>query len=290
MTNPVSAAAARAADRSAVSGYPASNATNAGITTSSAPRSKGGSGPDATDGTTERAVFAGYLRPGGAVAARSADAGPSDGSRQSGRPAGPAAPSRVSAGGAHGVAPMDHARFHEMLQGGAERPQGLDAGTMGRARRAYLTDGATEVAPLSPPPFSAATDVAAARRPSNPAPESDQSRLFVDGARGGISFRRGAAPGFAPDAAAVPTTIEPKIEAQMGQRGWTRQAIEDLIARPDRTVPTRHSRFDQTQGKRLDDPAMGYAARDGSYVVRNERTGAVVQVSDKREPGWKAPW
>ena len=68
------------------------------------------------------------------------------------------------------------------------------------------------------------------------------------------------------------------------------KAIEDLIARPDRTVPTRHSRFDEVQGKRLDDPAMGYAARDGAYVVRNERTGGVVQVSDKRQPGWKAPW
>lgn len=285
MTNPVSAAAVRSANRSTVSGYAASNVTNSGITASSAPRSNGVAGPDATGGTAEPAVFPGYLRPGAAVAARGAEAEPSGGGRRSGRPA---TPSQDGAGGVHGVASVDYARYHEMLQGGAERSQRLDAGTVERARRAYLTDGVKEASPISPPPPSVGTD--AARRPSDPAPDSDGARLFVDGARGGISFRRGAAPGFAPDAASVPTTIEPKIEAQMGQRGWTRQAIEDLIAHPDRTVPTRHSRFDETQGKRLDDPAMGYAARDGSYVVRNERTGAVVQVSDKREPGWKAPW
>ncbi|MBC3456567.1 colicin E5-related ribonuclease [Pseudomonas mosselii] len=27
-----------------------------------------------------------------------------------------------------------------------------------------------------------------------------------------------------------------------------------------------------------------------SYVVRNDRTGAIVQVSNKNDPEWVAPW
>ncbi|MBN8937989.1 MAG: hypothetical protein J0H01_00800 [Rhizobiales bacterium] len=191
--------------------------------------------------------------------------------------------------GAQGMASADYARYHEMLQGAAERPPGADAATVERARRAYLKDGAKEASSVAPAPLAAGTGVAA-RRLADPGPYAGQPRLFIDGAWGGVPLRQEAAPRFAAEATPVPTTIEPKIEAQMGQRGWTRQAIEDLIARPDRTVPVRHSRFDEIQGKRLDEPAMGYAAWDGSYVVRNERTGAVVQVSDKRQPGWKAPW
>ncbi|MHC8304902.1 colicin E5-related ribonuclease [Pseudomonas sp. PB3P13] len=41
---------------------------------------------------------------------------------------------------------------------------------------------------------------------------------------------------------------------------------------------------------RLNDPATGYVAKDGSYVVRNDRTGAIVQVSDKNDKNWVAPW
>lgn len=43
-------------------------------------------------------------------------------------------------------------------------------------------------------------------------------------------------------------------------------------------------------GARLNDPATGYIAKDGSYVVRNDRAGAIVQVSNKNCPEWVAPW
>ncbi|MGL4288675.1 MAG: colicin E5-related ribonuclease, partial [Phreatobacter sp.] len=285
-------AAVRAANRSTVSGHAAGSAPNAAVKASSAPGTIASSGPEASGWATERVAFPGHLRPGGIVETRGGDAGPSEAGRRQGGPVaaggppGQALPSQGGGGGAPGMASADYARYHEMLQGPAERPQRLDAGTVERARRAYGGGSTLEVSPAALP---VVTDVAA-RRLTDPAPDTGEPRLIVDGARGGVSSRRQAAPGFAPDAAPVRTTIEPKIEAQLGQRGWTRQAIEDLIARPDRTVPTRHSRFDEVQGKRLDDPAMGYAARDGAYVVRNERTGGVVQVSDKRQPGWKAPW
>ncbi|WP_445262408.1 colicin E5-related ribonuclease [Pseudomonas sp. LF-5] len=49
-------------------------------------------------------------------------------------------------------------------------------------------------------------------------------------------------------------------------------------------------RFFPVSGTRLNDPATGYVAKDGSYVVRNDRTGAIVQVSDKNDKNWVAPW
>ncbi|WP_369335435.1 colicin E5-related ribonuclease, partial [Pseudomonas sp.] len=34
---------------------------------------------------------------------------------------------------------------------------------------------------------------------------------------------------------------------------------------------------------RLNDPATGYIAKDGSYVVKNDRTGKIVQVSNRKD-------
>lgn len=40
----------------------------------------------------------------------------------------------------------------------------------------------------------------------------------------------------------------------------------------------------------MDDPATAYYSGRGGYVVRNNRTGDIVQVSNRTDPGWKAPW
>ncbi len=88
----------------------------------------------------------------------------------------------------------------------------------------------------------------------------------------------------------ISITIEPKIANQMGKRGWTEDSIQSLIDRPAKTVVTRDTRFDGVSGSRLNDPATGYIASDGSYVVRNDRTGAIVQVSNKNDLEWSAPW
>ena len=84
--------------------------------------------------------------------------------------------------------------------------------------------------------------------------------------------------------------IEPKIAQQMGKRGWTTDSLESVIANPTKTVVTKDTRFDPVSGTRLNDPATDYVAKDGSYVVRNDRTGAIVQVSDKNDKNWVAPW
>jgi filamentous hemagglutinin len=40
----------------------------------------------------------------------------------------------------------------------------------------------------------------------------------------------------------------------------------------------------------MNDPATAYYGRRGGYVVRNNRTGDIVQVSNRTDPGWGAPW
>lgn len=88
----------------------------------------------------------------------------------------------------------------------------------------------------------------------------------------------------------IPTVVEPKIAQQMGKRGWTTESLESVISNPSKTIVTKDTRFDPSSGTRLNDPATGYVAKDGSYVVRNDRTGAIVQVSDKNDKNWVAPW
>jgi filamentous hemagglutinin family protein len=88
----------------------------------------------------------------------------------------------------------------------------------------------------------------------------------------------------------VATIIEPKIAQQLGTRGWSVDAIESVITSPAKTVVTRDTRFNPVTGTRLNDPATGYISQDGAYIVRNDRTGQVVQVSNKNDPTWKAPW
>ena len=80
-----------------------------------------------------------------------------------------------------------------------------------------------------------------------------------------------------------------KIEGQMGKRGWSKEMVGEAVNNPARTVATRDTRH-LPGGGRMNDPATAYYHRDGGYVVRNDRTGDVVQVSDRADSGWIAPW
>ncbi|WP_434597420.1 hypothetical protein M1D58_16035 [Pseudomonas sp. R4-76] len=84
--------------------------------------------------------------------------------------------------------------------------------------------------------------------------------------------------------------IEPKIAQQMVKRGWTAESLESVIKNPSKTVVTKDTRFDPVSGTKLNDPATGYVTKDGSYVVRNDRAGAIAQVSDRNDKNWIAPW
>ena len=81
-----------------------------------------------------------------------------------------------------------------------------------------------------------------------------------------------------------------KIEGQLGKRGWTRESVRrSSINNPSRTVATRDTRY-LPGGGRNDAPATGYISRTGGYVVRNDETGDIVQVSNLNDPNWKSPW
>jgi len=83
--------------------------------------------------------------------------------------------------------------------------------------------------------------------------------------------------------------VGPKISQQMGPRGWSRDLIDDTISKPARTVATRDTRWNAA-GTRLDDPATAFVRGDESYLVRNDVTGDIVQVSNRNDPRWVAPW
>jgi hypothetical protein len=75
-----------------------------------------------------------------------------------------------------------------------------------------------------------------------------------------------------------------KISGQMAGRGWTEQSIEDTVAKPYAT----HDVWDYTSGSR--EPATAYENADGAYVVVNDQTGQVVQISDANDSGWRPVW
>ena len=99
-----------------------------------------------------------------------------------------------------------------------------------------------------------------------------------------------AGAGAANAGARLEIQIGSKIEGQMAKRGWTQESVEDLIANPSQTVPTRDTRWLPGGAGRSDAPATAYINRTGGYVIRNNETGNIVQVSDLNDPNWKSPW
>ena len=82
---------------------------------------------------------------------------------------------------------------------------------------------------------------------------------------------------YGPRGAAI--HIDRKIAAQLAARGWTEHEIRDVV---DRGPVVRS--IDHTGGR--SDPASVYGSKRGGYVVINDRTWRVVQISDRTDPGW----
>lgn len=82
-------------------------------------------------------------------------------------------------------------------------------------------------------------------------------------------------------------TTDDKIKGQMGERGWTEQDIKDVVAKGPQGISTDQRRPKNTPPDYLgrNDPATVYG-EPGKYVVINDRTREVTQVSGKNEPGW----
>ena len=87
----------------------------------------------------------------------------------------------------------------------------------------------------------------------------------------------------------VTTSFGKKIERQMGRRGWSQEDVAGTISKPFDTKSLRDTRH-LPDGTQMDDAATAYIREDGSYVIRNDKTGDVVQVSNRNDPNWRAPW
>jgi filamentous hemagglutinin len=84
-------------------------------------------------------------------------------------------------------------------------------------------------------------------------------------------------------------TIGGKIRKQMTKRGWTEELIEDTLNNPDKTNFVRDTRY-RPDGNRMNEPATVYIRSDSNYVIRNDITGDIVQISDCNNPNWKSPF
>lgn len=81
--------------------------------------------------------------------------------------------------------------------------------------------------------------------------------------------------------------FDEKIKGQMSGRGWTEQDVKDTVAKGP-----KGKSFDKRSPKKTppdhlgrNDTATVYG-KQGEYVVVNDRTGEVVQVSDRKDPEW----
>ena len=77
----------------------------------------------------------------------------------------------------------------------------------------------------------------------------------------------------------------------MKQRGWNDDLITETVRSPHRSAPTRDTRYKtDIPAQRRNDPATVYIRTDGSYVVRNDIIGDIVQVSNRNDPDWQSPF
>jgi len=90
--------------------------------------------------------------------------------------------------------------------------------------------------------------------------------------------------GAATEARAVTLIYDAKITGQMAPRGWTQQSISQTVNGPSATYAV----WDYTSGTKQ--PATAYAQAGGGYVVVNDVTNRIVQVSDLNRANWKPVW
>jgi hypothetical protein len=72
--------------------------------------------------------------------------------------------------------------------------------------------------------------------------------------------------------------ISDKISRQMSRRGWDQSSINNVVSNP---FTTRQA-FNKATGQ----TATAFYAQDGSYVVRDNSTAEIVQISQKGDGDW----
>lgn len=76
----------------------------------------------------------------------------------------------------------------------------------------------------------------------------------------------------------IATVITPKIVKQLTRRGWSKNLVEKTVKKPY-TVRVAKNRANGNQ-------ATAFYRKDGSYVVKDNKTGEIIQVSNRNDPNW----
>jgi RHS repeat-associated protein len=79
-------------------------------------------------------------------------------------------------------------------------------------------------------------------------------------------------------ASSILSQITPKIAKQMGGRGWTKELVHGTVNNPFTTRLATN--------KATGNAATAFFTKEGSYVVRDNVTGQIIQVSNRLDPKW----
>jgi hypothetical protein len=78
--------------------------------------------------------------------------------------------------------------------------------------------------------------------------------------------------------AARESVLDAKIQAQLEKRGWSVEDVQTTVNKPHTTSLATN--------KATGADATAYFNEDGSYVVRDNATGQIIQVSNRNDPAW----
>ena len=76
----------------------------------------------------------------------------------------------------------------------------------------------------------------------------------------------------------VATNVTPKITRQMASRGWTKQSINSTVNNPHATRLATN--------RATGNPATAFYTKKGAYVVRDNITGEIIQISNRFDLKW----
>lgn len=93
-------------------------------------------------------------------------------------------------------------------------------------------------------------------------------------------------PSISPRSTAVVPFLDTLVpldkQRQMSRRGWTKSSIDEIVNRPAMTRPS--VAINKRRNVIVRDPATAYIRLDGHYVVRNDVSGELVQMSNTKKP------
>jgi hypothetical protein len=111
----------------------------------------------------------------------------------------------------------------------------------------------------------------------------DESWMIAAAAVGGVVVVKGGG-AVAAVAATNPATVNKAVELsdkivnQMGKRGWDANAINNVV--------TNSNIIREATNKATGNPATAYFTPDGAYVVVDNITKVVIQISNRFDPNW----